>query len=55
MQDYFLAALPNNRFAVLTKDHQLLIYSDSLLQFRQPLPFKADSARIFFQKDYCMC
>jgi signal transduction histidine kinase len=49
-QDYFLAAIPHNRFAVLTKDHQLLIYSDSLLQFRQQLPFKADSARIFFSK-----
>lgn len=45
--DCYLAALPNNRFAVLSRKDELLIYSDSMPVFRQQLSFKTDSARIF--------
>lgn len=48
LQDYYITALANNRFAVLTQQHELLIYSDSLLQYRLPLPIKADSAKLFY-------
>lgn len=48
--DCYITAISNNRFAVLSKKDELLIYADSLLQFRLPLPFKTDSARLFFSK-----
>ncbi|RZS63996.1 signal transduction histidine kinase [Pseudobacter ginsenosidimutans] len=47
LYDYYVTAIPNNRFAVISKQHELLIYSDSLIRFRQQLPFKSDSIRIF--------
>lgn len=48
--NYYLAALPDNRFAVTNKNNELVVYADSTPVFRQPVPLTADSARLFYSK-----
>lgn len=48
--NYYLAALPDNRFAVTNKNNELMVYADSLLRFRQAVPVITDSAKLFYSK-----